>query len=176
VEIRRFTEADWPGVWTIVHAVIEGGDTYDYAPGATEAQGRAIWVHPEPAETWVAVEDGEVLGTYRVEANRGGLGDHVANGSYMVSEAARGRGLGRALGEHSIQRARELGFGAMQFNAVVSTNTRALGLWRSLGFIIVGTIPNGFRHRHRGLVDFHIMHRFISSGEFTVSHFGVTGR
>jgi L-amino acid N-acyltransferase YncA len=161
VEIRQFAENDWPAVWQIVHAVIEAGDTYEYAPGSSEAEGRALWVQPPPGECWVAVEGGQVLGTYKIGPNRLGLANHVANGSYMVSAAAQGRGLGRALGEHSLARARELGFAAMQFNAVVATNTRALRLWRSLGFIIVGTVPNGFRLRDEDMVDFHILHRFL---------------
>ncbi len=161
VEIRRFVDGDWPGVWEILHSVIEAGDTYEYPPGASAAEGRALWLVAPPAEVWVAVDGGRVLGSYKIGANRIGLADHVANGSYIVSTEARGRGVGRALGEHSLLRARELGFAAMQFNAVVSTNTSALRLWRSLGFIIVGTVPNGFRHSRFGLVDFHIMHRFL---------------
>jgi L-amino acid N-acyltransferase YncA len=161
VEIRQFAENDWPEVWAVVHAVIEAGDTYEYPPGSTEAEGRDLWIRPSPAECRVAVEDGRVLGTYKISANRLGLADHVANGSYMVSAAAQGRGLGRALCEHSLERARELGFRAMQFNAVVATNARALRLWRSCGFIIVGTVPNGFRLREKDMVDYHILHRFL---------------
>jgi L-amino acid N-acyltransferase YncA len=161
VEIRQFAENDWPGVWKIVHTVIEAADTYEYPPGSTEDEGRALWVQPSPGECWVAVVGGQVLGTYKIGPNRLGLANHVANGSYMVSADAHGRGLGRALCEHSLARARELGFAAMQFNAVVSTNTRALRLWRSLGFIIVGTVPNGFRLHGQDMVDSHILHRFL---------------
>jgi ribosomal protein S18 acetylase RimI-like enzyme len=96
---------------------------------------------------------------YKIGPNRGKLGAHVSNASFMVSSRARGRGLGRILGEHCLDRARELGYRAMQFNAVVSTNTVAVRLWRSLGFIIVGTIPDGFASPKHGLVDFHIMYR-----------------
>ena len=109
----------------------------------------------------MAVDGDEVLGTYKVGPNRKTLGDHVANASFMVGSRSRGRGVGRALGEHCLDRARQQGFAAMQFNAVVATNTSALRLWRSLGFIIVGTIPDGFRHPRYGLVDFHVMHRFL---------------
>jgi L-amino acid N-acyltransferase YncA len=161
VEIRRFLDADWPGLWEVWHEVVASGATYDYPPDTTEREARALWLLPPPAEVWVAVEGEEVLGTYKVSPNRIGLGDHVANGSYMVSARVRGRGIGRALAEHSLVRARELGYTAMQFNAVVSTNTRAIALWRSLGFIIVGTVPSGFRHSALGTVDFHIMHRFL---------------
>lgn len=161
MEIKRFVDEDWPGLWKVWHAVAAAGDTYDYPPDTTEDQAKGLWLLAPPAEVWVAVDGSELLGTYKVAPNRIGLGDHVANGSYMVSPDARGRGVGRALGEHSLARARELGYAAMQFNAVVSTNRGALALWRSLGFIIVGTIPNGFRHREHGPVDFHVMHRFL---------------
>ena len=161
VEIRRAEPGDWPGLWKILHAVIEAGETYEYPPGTTEEGGRALWLLPPPGEVWVAVEDGAVLGTYKIAANRIGLADHVANGSYLVAPQARGRRLGRTLCEHSLVRAKQLGFQAMQFNAVVATNHRAIEAWRSCGFLIVGTIPNGFRHRTKGLVDFHVMHRFL---------------
>ncbi|UWZ55673.1 GNAT family N-acetyltransferase [Dactylosporangium aurantiacum] len=172
VEIRRFVDTDWHGrerggehdggghgVWDVWHEVVSAGESYDNDPESTEQDARAHWLLPPPFEVWVAVEDGEVLGTYKVGPNKGRLGDHVANASFMVSTRARGRGLGRALGEHCLGRARELGYAAMQFNAVVSTNTVALRLWRSLGFFIVGTIPDGFRSTKHGLVDFHIMYR-----------------
>jgi L-amino acid N-acyltransferase YncA len=161
VEIRRFADTDWPGVWDVWHEVVSAGESYDNAPDSTEADARAHWLLAPPFEIWVAVEDGGVLGTYKVGPNKGALGAHVANASFMVSSRARGRGLGRGLGEHCLDRARELGFTAMQFNAVVSTNTVAVRLWRSLGFIIVGTIPDGFRSTRHGLVDFHIMHRYL---------------
>jgi GNAT superfamily N-acetyltransferase len=161
VEIRTFEPGDWPGVWRIWESVVTAGETYDYPPESTEVEARDIWLRPPPAEVWVAVDGDTVLGTYKITPNRTGLGDHVANGSYMVSPHSRGQGIGRALGEHSLDAARAAGYAAMQFNAVVSTNTGALRVWRALGFIIVGTIPNGFRHRRLGLVDFHIMHRFL---------------
>ncbi|MEV4509696.1 GNAT family N-acetyltransferase [Dactylosporangium sp. NPDC049525] len=182
MEIRRFVDTDWHGggepadehrsepgdghgdrgghgVWDVWHEVVAAGESYDNDPASTEQDARSHWLLPPPFEIWVAVEDGDVLGTYKVGPNKGRLGDHVANASFMVSSRARGRGLGRALGEHCLDRARELGFTAMQFNAVVSTNTVAVRLWRSLGFIIVGTIPDGFRSTKHGLVDFHIMYR-----------------
>lgn len=161
VEIRRYRDGDWAGLWRVWHEVAVAGDTYEYPPDSTEEDARGYWLLPPPYEVWVAVEGDDMLGTYKVGPNRSGLADHVANASFMVGSHARGRGLGRTLGEHCLDRARALGYPAMQFNAVVSTNTSALRLWRSLGFIIVGTVPDGFRHRQHGLVDFHIMHRYL---------------
>jgi L-amino acid N-acyltransferase YncA len=161
VEIRRYADSDWPGTWEVWREVVAAGESYDNDPGSTEAEAREHWLLPAPWEQWVAVEGGAVLGIYKVGPNRGKLGAHVANASFMVSEKARGRGLGRTLGEHCLDRARQVGYRAMQFNAVISTNTVAVKLWRSLGFIIVGTVPDGFDSARHGLVDFHIMHRYL---------------
>lgn len=157
--IRRATDADWPAIWPIVAAVIAGGDTYALAPDTPEAEAREYWMGAGIA-TYVAESDGEVVGTYALKANQRGLGAHVANAGYMVRAGHSGRGVGTALGEHS-QAARAAGFLAMQFNAVVSTNARAIALWRRLGFAVVGTVPRAFHHRELGYVDIHVMHRFL---------------
>jgi len=158
--IRRATDADWPALWPIVAAVLAGGDTYALAPGTTEPEARAFWMGPG-LTTYLAELGGEVVGTYALKANQPGLGAHVANAGYMVRAGHSGRGIGTALGEHSLATARAAGYRAMQFNAVVSTNVRAIALWRRLGFAVVGTVPGAFRHRELGYVDVHIMHRFL---------------
>ena len=158
--IRRATDADWPAIWPIVAAVIARGDTYMLAPDTPEPQARAYWTGPGAA-TYVAEADGEVVGTYVLRANQPGLGDHVANAGYMVRPGHDGRGIGAAMCEHSLGEARAAGYRAMQFNAVVSTNARAVALWRRLGFAVVGTVPRAFRHRALGDVDIHVMHRFL---------------
>src|SRR5687768_16720600 len=117
VKIRHFADSDRSGLWEVQHEVALGGDTYDYPADMSQEDGLRLWLLPPPYEVWVAVED-EVLGTYKVGPNKGGRGDHVANASFMVSSRARGKGLGRALGEHCLERARELGYAAMQFNQV----------------------------------------------------------
>ncbi len=160
VSIRRATNNDWALIWPIVSAVIATGDTYSLAPESTEQAAHAYWMAPGN-QTYVAFLDKEIVGTYVLRANQQGLGSHVANGSYMVKPGRYGHGIGAALGEHSLAAARAAGFRAMQFNAVVSTNMRAVALWQRLGFVIVGTVPKAFRHRQRGLVDFHVMHRFL---------------
>ncbi|MEY2430474.1 MAG: hypothetical protein QOC92_200 [Acidimicrobiaceae bacterium] len=119
-----------------------------------------MWMLPPPAEVWVV--DNNLLGiraTALLKPNQLGLGDHVANASFMVHPEHTGDGVGRSLAEAVLARARELGYQAMQFNAVVATNEPAIKLWRSLGFEVVGTIPAGFRHATRGPVDLLIMHR-----------------
>jgi ribosomal protein S18 acetylase RimI-like enzyme len=158
MDIRRATDADWPRIWPIWHQVVAAGDTYVWAPDTGEPAARALWMLPPPAEVWLA-EDDTVVGTAVLKPNQPGLGDHVANAGFMVDPAAAGRGVGRRVAEHVIRRAAASGYAAMQFNAVVSTNTRAIGLWRSLGFDIVGTVPGAFRHAVHGAVDLHVMYR-----------------
>lgn len=160
MEVRRATDEEWPAIWPIWHAIVAAGETYCWPPDTDEATARSLWMQPEPAEVWVAVGDGgRVLGTALMAPNKPALGAHVANAGFMVDPAASGQGVGRALAERVLARARECGYLAMQFNAVVSTNTRAINLWKSLGFAIVGTVPEAFRHARHGLVDLHIMHR-----------------
>lgn len=136
------------------------GETYTWPRDVDEAQARAMWLVPPPGRTVVAVDpDGTVLGSAKLVPNQLGPGDHVANASFMVAPAAAGRGVGRALAEHVLALARAEGYRAMQFNAVVASNTRAVALWRSLGFEVVGRVPEAFRHPGLGFVDLLVMHR-----------------
>jgi L-amino acid N-acyltransferase YncA len=160
--IRPAVEDDWERLWPLWHAVVAAGETYPYDPETSFEQGRALWFAAPPVRVFVALTPGDrVVGTYQLKPNQQRLGDHVANAGFMVDPEARGLGVGRALGEHCLETARALGFRAMQFNAVVTTNVASLNLWRSLGFIIVGTVPRGFRHAAHGEVDMHVMHRFL---------------
>jgi len=161
VECRVATDDDWPEIWPIMSAIVGRGDTYTYPPDIAERDARSSWMLEETdrAATYVATLDGAVVGTAQLKANLPGLGDHVANAAWMVDPTAAGRGVGRDLAEYVLGEARRLGFRAMQFNAVVETNTRAIALWQSLGFTIVGTVPGAFRHVDAGDVAVHIMHR-----------------
>lgn len=163
--IRDATAADWPAIWPTFEAVVREGETYAYDMDLGYDEGRKLWMEPPPARVSVAVEeDGDggaaaILGTAKMGANRGGNGAHVATASFMVSPEARGRGVGRALGEDMIAWATALGFRAIQFNAVVESNSAAVALWRSLGFDVVGTVPEAFASPAHGYVGLHVMLR-----------------
>ncbi len=158
-KIRAFQPADWPALWALLHRTFQTGDTYAYAPDSSEADIHRAWIEL-PAATWVAcLDDGRLAGTYCLKANQPGLGAHVCNCGYVVAPEQQGLGIATALCEHSQQEGMALGFSAMQFNLVVSTNERALRLWRRLGFAVVGTLPQAFRHRTLGLVDAFVMHK-----------------
>ncbi|WP_186832188.1 GNAT family N-acetyltransferase [Micromonospora endolithica] len=160
MEIRAATAADWPRIWPFLRQIVAAGETYTWPREVGQEQARAMWMVPPPGRTVVAVEsDGTVLGSAKMTPNQLGPGEHVANASFMVDPAAGGRGVGRALGAHVLDLARADGYRAMQFNAVVATNTRAVALWTSLGFTVVGRVPAGFRHATRGYVDLLVMHR-----------------
>lgn len=154
--IRPAAEADHPAILDIVRPILAAGDTYAVDSDLDDAGIVAFWFLPAH-EVFVAEADGQVLGTYYLMANRQGGGSHVANCGYMTAAAARGRGLARAMCEHSLERARQRGFRAMQFNHVVSTNTVAVALWQKLGFDIVGTLPAAFNHPQHGYVDAYVM-------------------
>jgi L-amino acid N-acyltransferase YncA len=161
LRIRDATERDWPAIWSIVREVVVAADTFPYDPELTEDEGRALWMVASPGRTTVAVDAGEVTGTANMYANRAGPGAHVASASFMVASAARGRGVGRALVEDALSWARAAGFSAMVFNAVAETNVGAVALYRSLGFSIVGTVPEAFDHPEHGLVGLHVMHMWL---------------
>ena len=160
--VRRAEAADAPAIAQIIVPTIRDGSTYALDPDMTDAEALAYWMGPD-RETFVAVEDGVVVGTYFIRPNQAGGGRHVANCGYMTASAAAGRGVARLMCEHSLQHARESGFKAMQFNFVVSTNLRALRLWQSLGFEIVGRLPGAFDHPREGLVDALVMYRTLCS-------------
>lgn len=161
IEIRLIRETDLEAVWNIFHGIVAQGDTYAYAPDTSREEAIALWVK-KPLATYVAVgSHHEVLGTYYLKPNQPGLGAHVCNCGYMVAEAARGRGVATAMGRHSQSEAQRLGFKAMQFNFVVSTNTVAVNLWHKLGFKTVGTLPGAFCHSRLGYVDVCVMYQIL---------------
>lgn len=160
--IRDAAAADWPAIWGFMAGIVRAGETYTWDPAMTEAQARAKWMSGPPARTIVAVDDdGTVTGTAETHPNQAGPGAHVANAGFMVDPAYGGRGVARALCAHVLDAARADGYLAMQFNAVVETNTRAVAVWRSFGFEVIGTVPAAFHHPIHGYVGLHVMHRIL---------------
>lgn len=160
IEIRKAQESDFEAIWLIIQPIVQAGETYSYDPDTTREQARAIWMS-ENANVYVACLAGEIVGTYSMRPNQPGLGSHVANVGYMVKAGNEGKGIGKAMCEHSLTAARKASYAAMQFNLVVSTNEAAIALWQKMGFTIVGTLPQAFRHHKLGLVDAYVMHRFL---------------
>jgi L-amino acid N-acyltransferase YncA len=160
MEIRAAAERDRDAIWTIFREVVAPGDTYafDSAMSREDALGR--WFAAN-TRTYVAESGGRIVGTYILRPNQSGGGSHVANAAFMVAPDTRGQGIGRAMAEHCLSEALRLGFREMQFNFVVSTNESAIHLWKQLGFKIVGTLPDAFRHPEKGYVDVYVMYRSL---------------
>ncbi len=159
MRIRDATPDDWAAIWPFLREIVRAGETYTLPRDLGEAAARALWMAPPPTRTLVAVDGAAVLGTAKITPNQQGPGAHVANASFMVDPAHAGKGVGRALGTAVLERATADGYRAMQFNAVVETNTGAVRLWRSLGFTVLATVPEAFAHPTLGDVGLHVMHR-----------------
>ncbi|WP_333587942.1 GNAT family N-acetyltransferase [Phenylobacterium sp.] len=158
--MRPARPQDADAIWAILSPVIAAGETYALPRDMSREQALAYWLGDD-RRTYVAEVDGAVAGTYYLRANQAGGGDHVCNCGYMTAPSAQGRGVARAMCAHSLELARTLGFRAMQFNLVVSTNTRAVALWQAMGFEIVGRLPGAFRHPRQGAVDALVMFRTL---------------
>lgn len=158
--IRLATSADWPAIWTILEPVFRAGDTYAVDRTISQDAARALWMDA-PAATFVA-EGGGIIGTYYIKTNHHGGASHICNCGYVTAAHAQGRGVARAMCEHSQGAARTLGYRAMQFNLVLASNVGAVALWQKLGFAIVGTLPAAFDHPTQGSVDAHVMWKTLS--------------
>lgn len=160
---RTATEADWPRIWPVFRAVVASGDTYMFDPAIEEAEAKAAWlfIGSHRQRTYIAEFGGELVGTAILRPAQPGLGDHVANAAWMIHPDAAGRGIGRRFAAHVLNEACELGFEAMQFSAVVASNDRAVQLWSSMGFDVVGRVPAAFRTTQGEREDVLIMHKVL---------------
>jgi GNAT superfamily N-acetyltransferase len=161
MDIRPYSDADWPQLWSLIRDVARAGDTYAYDPGMTEEGGRRAWLRPPPGRVLVAADGERLLGTVSMGPNRDGPGRHVANASFLVAPDTRGRGVGRALVRAALETARADGYAGMVFNAVVATNVHAVRLYEQEGFAVVGTVPEAFAHPTLGRVGVHVMYRAL---------------
>ena len=160
MDVREATKEDFDHIWPIFHDIAAAGETYAYPRDISKEQALEVWMDG-PRKTYVIEEGGQVLGTYYIKTNQPGPGDHVCNCGYMVSSEARGRGLATALCEHSQETARKLGYKAMQFNFVASSNEGAVRLWIKLGFAVVGRLPRAFHHPSMGYIDALVMYKWL---------------
>ncbi|MTI31066.1 GNAT family N-acetyltransferase [Xanthovirga aplysinae] len=158
MNIRQANLDDYNAVWEIFRLVVSSEDTYVFSSKTRRGELERHWFSPN-ISTFVAEEDGVILGTYIIKPNQIDLGSHIANCSYMVHPHYQGRGIGKMLCEHSLTFAKKFGYLAIQFNIVVSTNDTAVRLWKKYGFEIIGKIPKGFRHGKLGYVDAFIMYK-----------------
>ncbi|WP_299947617.1 GNAT family N-acetyltransferase [uncultured Microbulbifer sp.] len=161
MNIREATKEDWDLIWPIFHEIAKAGDTYAYEMDATKAQAEKIWLEI-PRKTFVFEENKKILGSYYLKTNQAGPGKHVCNCGYMVSSSARGRGLATTMCRHSQNIALDLGYKAMQFNFVASSNEGAVRLWCKLGFNIVGRLPKAFNHPIQGYVDALVLFKWLA--------------
>lgn len=158
LEIRPLHAGDFALVWPIVEPIIRAGKTYSYDPSLTFEQARDIWCAPEKTP-FVALSGDTPVGTFYIRANQLGLGNHIANGGFMVAPGQCGKGYGTAMGQAMVEKARQMGYHGMQFNFIVEDNAPSLRIWKRLGFEIVGTVPDAMRHEEKGLTPVHILYR-----------------
>lgn len=158
--IREATAGDWPHIWPFWHRVVAAGETYAWDPGTSEGDARALWMNPAKRVYVTEDDTGTVVATAYVSPNYGGPAGRIANAGFMVDPDRAGRGIGRALAEHVLTAAKAEGYRGMVFNAVVETNP-AVRLWTSLGFTVLGTVPDAFEHPRHGRVGLHIMYRAL---------------
>lgn len=162
ISIRTATRNDFENVYALFQNILSEGGTYSYSPEEmTRERSLQYWMEATGTLCTIAEDNGVFAGCSAIRPNRTGRAHHVANASFIVHPDHRGKGVGSVLGEYTINLARTQGYKDMQYNFVVSTNEAAVKLWKSLGFIIVGTLPKGFNHATKGLVDVYIMHRVL---------------
>lgn len=158
--IREASPNDWGSIWPFFHSIVKAGETFAYDPNMSKEDGRATWMVRFPGHVAVAVSDDmKIMGTANMYANRSGPGAHVSSASFMVDPKYQGQGVGRALCQYTLGWCREQGFRSVQFNAVVDKNVAAVELYKSLGFEVIGTVPEAFLHPKDGFVGLHVMYR-----------------
>jgi ribosomal protein S18 acetylase RimI-like enzyme len=159
--VRLATPEDRDAIWEILEPMIRAGETYTLPPDMSRDDALTYWF--TPGNHVYVYDEGAILGTYFLHTNARGGGSHVANCGYVTSPAATGRGVARAMCAHSLEVAKELGYRAMQFNFVVASNVRAVRLWETFGFEVVGRLPGAFKHPAEGYVDALVMFKTLAS-------------
>lgn len=158
LQIRLLSPEEFELVWPIFEPIVREGKTYSYDPDITFEQAQAIWTAPEK-QPYVALQADRAVGTFYLRPNQLGLGNHICNGGFMVAPGQCGKGIGTAMARAMVNEAKRQGYHGMQFNFIVEDNEASLRIWKRLGFETVGTVPDAFRHRDKGLMAVHILYR-----------------
>ncbi|HEY2584068.1 MAG TPA: N-acetyltransferase [Mucilaginibacter sp.] len=158
IEIRKAISSDHDEIWDIIREVISTGDTYVFSPDSSKEKMLTFWCKGDK-NTYVALINNKIVGTFFIKSNQPDLGSHIANAGYMTLPSALGKGIGTEMGMFSLREAKRLGYKAMQFNIVIKSNERAIALWKKLGFEIIGEIPDAFNSTQNGLINAYIMYR-----------------
>lgn len=156
--VRPYKQSDQEAVWGIINQVIAGGETYVFYPDSSRDKMMDYWLAREK-KVYVVLYDDAIAGTFNIKANMPDRASHVANASYMVSPTHEGKGIGLFMANYSLKEAKRLGYLAMQFNIVIKSNDRAVGLWKKVGFRIIGEIPNAFDHPRLGMTNAYVMYK-----------------
>lgn len=162
MQISEITKSDFQVFWPVFKAVVLAQETYAFDPDIDFESAYNLWCL-SPEKTYVIKDNELILGSYYIKPNAAGPSSHISNCGYMVSPESRGKGIARKLCEHSQQVALTLGYTAMQFNSVVSSNEVAVNLWKKLGFKIIGTIPKAYKHKKLGFIDSFIMYKALKT-------------
>ena len=161
MNIRKFDPIkDVDAVWEIIEKIVLEGDTLVHSPDSSKEQMLTYWSANDKF-AYIAEIDGQIVGTMFIKQNQPDLGSHVANAGYLVHPSHRGKGIAEKMCRLSLDEARALGFKAMQFNIVISTNEVAVRVWQKCGFEIVGRLPKAFQHQKLGLVDAFVMYQWL---------------
>lgn len=160
ISIRSAASSDLAGIWMILEPVIRAGGTYVFAQDSSKDKMLTYWLGNDK-KTYVAEYEGRLVGTFYIKSNQPDFGDHICNAGFVVNPDFSGKGIGRAMGVFALREARRLGYLGMQFNFVIKSNDRAVRLWESLGFEILGEIPDAYRHPSLGLVPALIMYQAL---------------
>jgi ribosomal protein S18 acetylase RimI-like enzyme len=160
LQIRKAAAVDFAQIWPLLAEVFQKGETYPYPPDLSPEEAFDLWL-AKPTATYVALKEGQIVGTYYIKPNQPGLGSHVCNAGFIVAGQNTNQGIGRAMCQHALEEAKKLGFKAMQFNLVVSTNEPAVHLWQSCGFQVIGVLPKAFNHLQLGYVDAYVMYQSL---------------
>ncbi|OFX44199.1 MAG: GNAT family N-acetyltransferase [Bacteroidetes bacterium GWA2_30_7] len=158
LQIRKSIASDADYIWEILKAIISSGDSFAYSPSSSKDEMLSYWLS-ENKNTYTALLENKVVGTFFIQDNQPGLGSHIANAAYATSPKVYGKGIGKQMGLFSLDEARKLGYKAIQFNIVVKTNLRAVKLWQDIGFSIIGEIPEAFQHKTLGMVNAYVMYQ-----------------